>query len=307
MRPFLPILLSAVLALAGGAFAAADARPASSQPLRAAYEQLRPQLEKNAFGLPLHLAAKEEGERLTGDVHAVLPHSFAEVSKSLADPREWCEILLLPFNVKHCETAGAGPGPLTLYVGRKYSTPLERTHRLQFRFDVAARGADYLRLALTAPEGPFSTRDYEIVFELTPLDERRSFMHMRYAYGYGNIARAAMRAYLSTIGARKVGFTTERDDEGQPALVRGMRGVMERNTMRYYLAIEAYLRALGAPPSERARKAIENWFAAVERYPRQLHELERDEYVAMKQKEFDRMHEGVSLARRTASSSPSPS
>jgi hypothetical protein len=97
-----------------------------------------------------------------------------------------------------------------------------------------------------------------------------------------------------------------------------MRGVMERNTMRYYLAIEAYLGALGFPPGERPDRMVEQWFAAAERYPRQLHELEHDEYVAMKVGEYERMHamwsaapavgsRTISPAPQKAFSSPSPS
>ena len=108
-----------------------------------------------------------------------------------------------------------------------------------------------------------------------------------------------MQAYLSTIGANKVGFTRQGGE-----LVGGIRGVIERNTMRYYLAIEAYLAALKGPPAERSARMIDAWFNAVERYPRQLRELERGEYVKMKRAEFERMRAAVSPVRRTASSSP---
>ena len=33
---------------------------------------------------------------------------------------------------------------------------------------------------------------------------------------------------------------------------------------------------------------LRDWFAATERYPRQLHELEQDEYLVMKRKEYQR-------------------
>jgi hypothetical protein len=72
---------------------------------------------------------------------------------------------------------------------------------------------------------------------------------------------------------------------GPPGLVGGVRGVMERNTMRYYLAIEAFLGALAAPPQARFEKRIRDWFAASERYPLQLHELDRAEYLGMKRVE----------------------
>jgi hypothetical protein len=67
-----------------------------------------------------------------------------------------------------------------------------------------------------------------------------------------------------------------------------MRGVVERNTMRYYLAIEAYLGALSAPAREQLEKRLNDWHAGVERYPMQLHELERGEYFDMKRKEVKR-------------------
>ncbi len=74
-----------------------------------------------------------------------------------------------------------------------------------------------------------------------------------------------------------------------------MRGLVERNTMRYYLAIEAYLGALSAPPPARLEKSLHDWFAAIEGYPRQLHELEQGEYLAMKRNEYARA-KGAALA-----------
>jgi hypothetical protein len=50
----------------------------------------------------------------------------------------------------------------------------------------------------------------------------------------------AMKTYLATLGSSKVGFTvTRRQSNGQPEYIRGMRGLVERNAMRYYLAIDA--------------------------------------------------------------------
>jgi hypothetical protein len=87
----------------------------------------------------------------------------------------------------------------------------------------------------------------------------------------------AMQTYLSTSGADKVGFTSENGK-----LVGGSRGIMERNTMRYFLAIEAYLDALAQPQDKRKRARLEKWFAATERYAKQLREMSRDEYLALK-------------------------
>ncbi len=67
--------------------------------------------------------------------------------------------------------------------------------------------------------------------------------------------------------------------------IDGLRGIVERNTMRYYLAIEAYLGALSVPPSAQLDKRLNDWYAAVERYPRQLHEIGQQEYLEMKRRE----------------------
>jgi hypothetical protein len=303
MRLLAPLVFLAA-SLVASANPAPDGGGGAAAQLRATHASLRDRLAKNPFNQPLVLESREDDEQLKGDAYAVIDHPFAETSRALAESAQWCEVLMLPFNVKNCE-APKGGAQLVLYVGRKSSTPLERSHKLDFHFRTASRGSDYLRVVLNAPQGPFSTRDYEIVFELVPLDERRSFLHLGYTYGYGTFARAALQTYLSTIGAKKVGFSVEgRDDQGKPYYVRGLRGVMERNTMRYYLAIEAYLKAQRAAPEDRATRMIEEWFASIERYPRQLHELERDDYVPMKAKEFERMRAGINPAPRTASSSP---
>jgi len=67
---------------------------------------------------------------------------------------------------------------------------------------------------------------------------------------------------------------------------------VERNTMRYYLAIDSYLGADSAPPAQQLEKRLRAWFDATERYARQLHEISRDEYMAMKRREIQRQQQG---------------
>ena len=113
-----------------------------------------------------------------------------------------------------------------------------------------------------------------------------------YVNQYNN--RANIDAYLGTLGRDKVGFTVVgRLADGQPRHVGGMRGVVERNSMRYYLAIEAFLGARASPGQSRAEKSFRDWVAAIERYPRQLHDMEQGEYLAMKRKEYLRQQPAV--------------
>ena len=73
-----------------------------------------------------------------------------------------------------------------------------------------------------------------------------------------------------------------------PALIDGVRGLVERNTMRYYLAIDSYFQAAPAPPAAQLEQRLQSWFSATEAYPRQLHEADRPAYLEMKHAEYNR-------------------
>jgi hypothetical protein len=104
----------------------------------------------------------------------------------------------------------------------------------------------------------------------------------------------AMQTYLATLGRNKVGFTVIGQlPDGQPIYVNGLRGVVERNVMRYYFAIDAYLGAQRRPPPDRMLKSLQDWFDATERYPRQLREVSRNEYFEMKLREIERQRSAL--------------
>ena len=67
-----------------------------------------------------------------------------------------------------------------------------------------------------------------------------------------------------------------------------MRGALERNTMRYYLAFDAYLHALDSPAPQRFEQSLERWFADTERFARQLREVKHESYIAMKRAQYVR-------------------
>lgn len=255
----------------------------SAAALQAKFESVQGQLDKNVYGRPLVLESKEASGQLSGDIFAVIGHPFEQVSAALARPAVWCDILMLHLNTKNCVVRGSGDATtLAVAVGRKFDQPLSDAQNIDFVWQPATVGADYLSVRLGADKGPMSTRDYRIELEATPLANGKTFIHMAYAYGYGAAARIAMQGYLATLGSDKVGFTSK----GQDELVGGVRGVVERNTMRYYLAIDAYL-DFPAEAQRDDRTAL--WFDNTERYARQLHEVSRDDYLAMKRNEYKRM------------------
>ncbi len=195
---------------------------------------------------------------------------------------------MLHLNTKYCAVAGTATAPtLAVSIGRKFDQPVADASRVDFRYQVKSASADYLDVELDAPSGPMSTRDYRILLEATPVDGGRTFIHLGYAYGYGTAARLAMQAYLGTLGSDKVGFTaTGKASSGAPDYIGGVRGVVERNTMRYYLAIDAWL---DAPAAAQLDQRLAAWFDATEQYARQLHEMSRDDYLSMKRSEFRRL------------------
>ena len=275
-----------------------DAVPVSANPplaeavaLRARHASLQGQLADNAFRRPLVLDSRQTPGALKGDVHAVVDHSFAAVEAAVGGSATWCEIMILHINVKQCSVSSDAQGDvIAAAIGRKNGTSANGAHRVAFRYRVAAQSADYVRIELTADSGPMGTSDYRIVLEALPLDSNRTFVHLSYAYAYGPAAAMAMRAYFNTSGAEKVGFTVlQRSAEGQPVYVGDVRGALERNTMRYFLAIDAFLNAASAPSEARFERRLQLWFAATERYSQQLHEIEQTEYLAQKRGEVRRL------------------
>lgn len=251
------------------------------------YQEMRPVLRDNAFGRPLAIESRESGSGLRGDVYARIDQAFSMVGPALKGSASWCDILLLQFNVKQCETRGSAAGSvMSLLVGNKRDNPLVDDYELDFSYRVTVNRADYVQVMMSADHGPFGTSNYRIVLEVTGLDEASSFLHLSYSYDYGLAARLAMQAYLATAGRGKVGFSeVGRNKDGQVRYVSQLRGVIERNTMRYYLAIEAYLDTLSVPAAQRFESRLLSWHRSVEQYPLQLHELDRNEYLELKRRQ----------------------
>lgn len=263
--------------------------------LRARHLELREALASNAFRRPLVLESSEPPGGLQGDIYARIEQPFEVVGHALQSSDRWCDILILHLNVKQCRTGDMPAGTtLGLIVGSKYNLPLANAYRLDFAYKLVAVRADYLQVALSADQGPLGTSHYRIMVEVVALDAGHSFLHMSYAYDYGLAARIAMEGYLATIGRNKVGFSVVSHKlDGQPQYIGGMRGVVERNTMRYYLAIEAYLGALSLPPAQQFERRLADWHAGIERYPRQLHELTLGEYLDLKRAQALRQQEAM--------------
>jgi hypothetical protein len=283
------VALALCLALAGVALAQAPTA-SSATALQKRFSSLQHELAQSAFGPQLYLDSVQDSGDLSGDVYAIVDYPFPRVKAALDQPGDWCDVLILHLNVKQCRTAG-GPNftALVIYIGTKHAQRLATVPRIDFSFRVPTDSAQYLRIELRADVGPVGTHNYRVMLEAIPLDSGRSFLHMTYSYSYGRIALLAMKGYLATVGREKIGFTViGRTVDGRPVHIGDVRGVIERNAMRYYLAIDAYVRTFDLPAQEKLERRLRDWFAATERYAPQLHELTEREYLEMKREEVRR-------------------
>jgi hypothetical protein len=235
------------------------------------------------------------------DVYGIFDHSFGSVADMLKVPSNWCDIAALHPNVKACiysELPGEGEWRLTFYTGRKASHSPEQSHPHTYRYRTVDQRQDYLALDLVADEGPFGTRDHRMRFEALPLPGERTFVRVSYAYSHGFAIALAAKAYFAIFGRDRVGFTVKgTDSKGDLIYIGGPRGAIERNVVRYYLGIKSFMDTHSYPEESRFQMRISQWYDLADRYRKQLHDLEKKEYLTLKTEEHKQQQ---MLQRRSA-------
>lgn len=301
------VVLEIIIGLAGffavGCALAEENLPQSQELLLEVYNRNIARLETSPFGLPLYLDSFEQGDRVHVDVYGIFAYPFSSVSSVLKEPASWCDIVALHPNVKACTYQNLEDAwLLTFYLGRKTFQPPQDARQVIYHFRDLERGPGYLDLALTAAVGPLGTKDHQLKFEALPLDGAKTFVHVTYAYKNSAFLSLAEKVYFSTRGRDKVGFTVAGTDErGKPVYITGPRGAIERNAVRYYFAIQAVMDSLPYPEKSRFNIRTSNWFDLTNRYPGQLFELEKRDYLSFKKKEYEQQ---VALQRRAATVHP---
>ncbi len=241
-------------------------------------------IHASPFGEPIHLESKQTKREVQGQVHAILDIPFVELSEAVGRPLAAVEILFLHYNIKACvhqrEDEAAS---LAVFIGRKYYQDPEVARQTRLGFTLEEQTENRLAVRLEADRGPLGVRAFQIKVRAIPLDEERSLMRLSYSLGHGRLARFAMRIYFATSGRHRIGFTMEDVDlDGVAEPVGGVRGMIERNTMRFFFAITSYLH-LPDPHQQQARHV--HWFEQTERYPEQLREMDQAAYLAQKRRE----------------------
>lgn len=257
--------------------------------LRQRYEAASAALAKNDFGRPIVLESSDKDRRVRGEVLARLDQPLPALRAALEDPQRWCEIMLLTPSITQCVAQPGSPAQLQVRLGRRFDQAPKDGVKAQFAFHPRPSSNDhYSHVELTADKGPLGTTDYRIEVEAMALDDKRSVLRMAYSYAYGLKASLATKAYLATKGGDKVGFTHVDGANDKSALIGGMRGSVERNAMRYYLAIEAHVAESRdrETPAQRLNASLDHWLEAIAKYPRQIAESDPDAYRRVKRERF---------------------
>jgi len=288
MRIFLLIFGLVALFVSGAAFAIEKPRPGEDL-LREVYDENQAKLANNSFGLPLFLESFSKDGRVDVDVYGVFDDSFGSVVDALTVPANWCDIAALHPNVKACTYQGQPDAwLLTFYLGRKFYQPPEDSRQVIYNYRNVVRRQGYVDILLAANAGPFGTKDHRIRFEALPLDEDRTFVHVSYGYRDSLFLRLATESYFTTLGSGKVGFTvTGTDRKGEPVYIGGSRGAVERNAVRYYFAIQAFMSSLPFPATSRFSLRINEWYDLTNRFRKQLFELDKKDYHTFKTREHE--------------------
>lgn len=265
--------------------AQAAARESGHAQLLAAYQLHEPRLRLGTGSAPLSVETRTHNKLQSGDAYAILDYPYGKVTGALRDARNWCDILPLHMNMKACTTQPLPSGThITLYAGLKSYQPPSLARALNYTYRVQTLDAEYFSASLTADKTDADSPP--MTLEAMPLDAERTLVHVRYDWRTPLWLRVASDSYFATVGARKVGFsTTGTDPHGGPAYVSGLNGAVERNALRYYLALDTFLSTDRTPEAGRFDQRLNHWFDLTERYPTQLHEMDKADYLRAKRKE----------------------
>jgi len=275
------LLLASFTILSGPSFAG------SANELMDKYEEIEDALLDNSYGIPIYLESDGEKDLMQGEVYGIIYQPFKKLSNSLGSVKNWCEIMPQHLNIKACTYKYIdNQCRLTFFTGRKHYQKAGHVYRLKYKFNVTASNDEYFNATLKAKNGPLDTKDYNISVTAIPLSDQSTFFHLSYEYRNGFMTRLAMSTYLATIGRNKIGFSIEgQDEENKPIYIRGIRGVIERNAIRYYFAIMSYLNTQTEHEDKRFESKISHWFDLTERYHNQLYEMDKTDYQKYKRME----------------------
>jgi len=235
-------------------------------------------------GTHISLSSSIQDDALSAEVSSIVDTPFDAIVAALSQPDNWCQIMPLHFNIKACTyKTQENNAMLTVYSGRKIYEPPEDSYEMTYQFEIISQDDKQFSLRLHADEGPVGTSHYLIELDAMPVAEG-TLLQIHSSYQPSWFSSLLTSTYLSTVGSDKVGFSRiKQDGELQP--VKGIKGVIERNVMRYQIAIDAFLSNKSLPEPSRHEATLASWFKQNDSYP-QLHEMDENEYLEIKREEW---------------------
>lgn len=256
--------------------------------MQQSYRSMGDSLSHSTLLRPLQISSLESAEHLSGDLYATVSYGLATLNTTVSESVRWCEVMLLLSNSKACRlNSGTKNGRLQVIMSSSKTPDSSGATPTEFQLQVNTATNDYVDAVLQAAAGPMGTHNISLRVQAVPLSSTNTYIHLHYSYDTSWLGRMAMQAYLQTAGRGKFGFTPNpRGDAGDDAYIAGARGVIERNTMRYFLGLDCAMASATQQAPQRFNSMAACWYEQVEKYPLQLHEMPRTEYLSMKDTQY---------------------
>lgn len=259
---------------------------ANSEDLGSIYQAIKQHEVSVLKDQAIHIRSNSENDYLTAKVYAIVQYPLSALRQVLIKPSSWCDFVTLHLNIKACTYTNRPKPTLNFYAGRKFYESPDDADQLRYKFSVEQDTEHGFSVALRATEGPMGTRDYLIQLVSQRFNDE-VLLNMTVSYKTSYRSRIGTSVYLSTLGADKVGFSKIPNEQGEMVYSNDVSAIIERNVMRYYLALTVYMDSLNQDTADNHMSRAAAWYDATEMYSQQLHELERTEYLQAKQKEFE--------------------
>jgi hypothetical protein len=250
------------------------------------YHELEKTGKRLAAALPIHLKTVQKGNVLNVSLLGTIPFKFSDVATVLAKPGSYCDFLPLLFNVKSCVITELNPVTrMKFYVAGKHYTPPITSYRIHAVFRMVGRTPDKIRVRMEADPDTPGKSDYDVDLMAIPLDGE-TLMYLKSRYAPGRFTRIATNTYVNVFARDKPGFTEIQEPGGKKKLITGFPAVIERSSVRAYFALKAYVLNYHLPPDKRFEACLKTWYDLNKPYKKQLYELERDQYLQIKRREY---------------------
>ena len=251
------------------------------------YHKLEKTGKRLAATLPIYLKTVQKEKVLNVSLMGKIPFKFSDVSAVLAKPGSYCDFLPLLFNVKTCVITELNPVTrIKFYVAGKHYTPPITSYRIHAVFRLVDRTPEKIRVRLESEEDSLGKSGYDVDLVAIPLDGE-TLMYLKSRYAPGRVTRMATNTYVNVFARDKPGFTEIQEPGGKKKLITGFPAVIERSSVRAYLALKAYTLNYHLPPDKRFEACLKTWYDLNQPYKKQLYELERDQYLQIKRREHE--------------------